>query len=247
MNCDQLRDHYELYLLGVADEPERDEIREHLSRGCEACMAGMTRARELTAVLGGLAAPSAPSPKLRRRILASVGVEERRFGWAPFLAAALVLSLFAAVYFGGRERRFADEAMQLRDQLRRQTIELTHLNEAMAILNGSDTVVTSFGAGQPQPPKGKIIINPSRGVLLIASNLPPAPAGKTYEMWMIPRGAGARPARAGEFQAESDGTALHIQRGSVDPRSLGAVAVTLENAGGADQPTSQPLIVAPLQ
>jgi hypothetical protein len=241
MNCDQLRDHFELYAMGVADEPEKSEIREHLGRRCEVCMAEMRHARELTALLSGMAAPAAPSPKLRRRILAAVGAEERRFGWSPFLAAAFALSLVAAVYFGGRERQFAQDAAQLRVELRQQTIELTRLNEAMAILNGPETVVTSFGAG----PKGKVVVNPSRGVLLVASNLPPAPAGKTYEMWIIPKGA--KPARAGEFQSESDGTAMHIQRGNVDAASLGAVAVTLENAGGADQPTSQPLIVAALQ
>ena len=27
MNCDQLQDHYELYALGVAEDPERSEIR----------------------------------------------------------------------------------------------------------------------------------------------------------------------------------------------------------------------------
>ena len=38
MNCTELRDHYELYALGLADEPERSEIRAHLDRGCEVCM-----------------------------------------------------------------------------------------------------------------------------------------------------------------------------------------------------------------
>jgi hypothetical protein len=247
MSCEELRDHYELYALGIAEETEGREIREHLGRGCEVCMAEMTRARELASMLGIAAAPAASSPRLRRRILAAVGVEERRFGWTPFLAAALALSLVAAVYFGGRERQFALTAEQLRVMARRQNIELTRLNEAMAILNAADTVVTSFGAGQPQPPKGKVIVNPKRGVLLIASNLPPAPEGKTYEMWRIPKSKGALPSRAGEFQAETDGTALHIERGAVDPSALAAIAVTLENAGGAEQPTSQPVIVAALQ
>ena len=40
MNCDQLREHYELYALGIAEEPERGEIRAHLNRGCEVCGGG---------------------------------------------------------------------------------------------------------------------------------------------------------------------------------------------------------------
>ncbi len=247
MNCEELREFYELYALGVAGEPERGEIREHLGRGCEVCTAEMKRARTVVAMLGAAAPAAAPSPRLRRRILASAGWEPRRFGWAPFLAAAAVLSLFAAVYFGGREREYAVESARLREQMRRQTIELTRLDEAFAILNAPDTTVASFGVGQPQPPKGRVFVNPGRGVLLVASNLPPAPAGKTYEMWVIPKGAGAAPARAGEFQAEEDGTAVHIRRGPVDVDAAGAVAVTMENEGGADRPTSAPLIVAALR
>ena len=75
MNCDQLREHYELYALGIAEEPERGEIRDHLNRGCEVCGAGVKRALETTALLGASAPTAQPSPQLRRRILASVGLE----------------------------------------------------------------------------------------------------------------------------------------------------------------------------
>ena len=147
MNHDELRDHYELYAIGVAGEPERAEIREHLGRGCEVCMTEMKRAREFAALLGGAAAPAAPSPKLRRRILASAGHEQRRFGWAPFLGLATALSLFAAFYFSSRERQFAMQMAVQREQMRRQAIELTQLNEAFAILSGPSTIEVSFGQG----------------------------------------------------------------------------------------------------
>ncbi len=247
MSCDELRDHYELYAMGVAGEPEKSEIRDHLNRGCEVCMAEMKRARSLTAALSTMADPAGPSPGLRRRILASVGAERSHLGWIGFLAAAAALCLVAAVYFAGRERGVVQEAVQMRERMRRQNIELTRLNEAFAILNGPDTVVTSFGAGQQQPPKGKIFVNPAQGVLLIASNLPPAAPGKTYEMWVIPKGTGAKPVRAGEFQSDSDGTALHIRRGAVDPKNVAVVAVTLEKEGGADTPTLPPVFAAGLQ
>ena len=242
MNCNELREYYELYAIGVADEPERSAIREHLNRDCEVCMSGIKRARGVVALLGTSAAPGAPSLKLRRRILASVGVEERRFGWAPFLAAALALSLFAAVYFGGRERDLGNELARVRDVNRQQTIELTRVSEAFAIVNGADTTVTTFGVGQPQP-KGKVFVNPSQGVLLIASNLRPAPSGKAYEMWLIPKGGKPKP--AGMFQSSSDGSAMHLQRGSVDDASI--VAVTLENEAGSDQPTSAVLFAATIR
>src|SRR5208283_4027196 len=97
MNCEELRDYYGKYACGAAGEPERGEIRAHLDRGCEVCIAGVKRAVEMAA-----APPKAP----------------RRFGWAPFWAAAAVLSLAAAVYFSGRERQFAEDAQRLQRRLR---------------------------------------------------------------------------------------------------------------------------------
>jgi anti-sigma-K factor RskA len=89
-----------------------------------------------------------------------------------------------------------------------------------------------------------VFVNPSRGVLLIASNLPRTPADKIYEMWIIPKAA--KPVPAGLFQSQDDGNAMHVQPGMVDVSSTAAIAVTVENQAGADQPTTQPLIVAPL-
>ncbi|HTS65774.1 MAG TPA: anti-sigma factor [Candidatus Acidoferrales bacterium] len=244
MTCNELRDHYELYAIGVAEDPERGEIRTHLNRGCEVCMQGIKQAREIVTLLGGAAAPSEPSPKLRRRILASVGLEERRFGWAPFLAAALALSLFAVFYFVGREGETAKELARAREELGSRNIELARLNEAFTILNGADTTVTSFGKDQAQPPSGNIFVNRSQGVLLIANRLPPAPAGKAYEMWIIPKGGKPKP--AGMFQSASDGSGMHVQRGPVDTNA-DVVAVTMEPAAGSDQPTSTPLFAAPIR
>jgi anti-sigma-K factor RskA len=240
MKCEDLQDQYELYVMGVAEDPERTEIREHLDRGCEVCMKEMKRAREVASMIGAAVAPAAPSAKLRKRILASVGVEQRGFGWAPWLGLVAALSLVGAFYFEARERSSLEELAAVRADMGRQSVELTRLNEAMTIMTGSDTRQVNFGAGA----RGKVFVNPASGVLLMASNLPPAPAGKAYEMWVIPKGA--KPVPAGMFQSQADGTAMHIQRGPVDLNGL-TIAVTLEDQAGAAQPTSAILIVAPLQ
>ena len=245
MNCTELRDHYELYALGLAEDPERAEIRAHLDRGCEVCMAEMKRAREMAALLGGSSASVAPSPKLRRRILASVGVEQRAFGWTPFLAGSTIMCLAAAFYFGGREWDFSREVLKLREESRAQIIELTRLNEAFALMNGADTTVTTFGEKTPKP-KGRLFYNPSMGALLIASNLPQAPTGKAYELWLIPKAKSASPVRAGMFQSQSDGTVMHMMHGPIDANTTAAVAVTMEVDTGVDAPTGSILIVAPL-
>jgi anti-sigma-K factor RskA len=240
MNCNELRDYYELYAIGVAEDPERSEIRAHLSRECEVCMQGIKQAREVATLLGGSAAPSEPSPRLRRRILASVGVEEKRFGWTPWLIGALAMSTFAVVYFAGQNSDTLRELARARQQMGQQQSQLAHLNEAFAILNGVDTKVVTFGEGEKQPPKGRVFVNKSMGVLLIANNLPKAPAGKMYEMWIIPKDG--KPIPAGMFQSDENGSAMHMIH-QVDPNA-NLVAVTMEPETGSQQPTSTPLFAA---
>src|SRR6185312_1868769 len=124
MNCEELQGQYELYVMGVAEDPELSEIRAHLGRGCEVCMREVNRARRVASLIGAAAEPMAPSPKLRRRILASVGVEQRGFGLAPWLGALAALALVAAFYFQARESNSLHEVANLRVQLGHQTVEL---------------------------------------------------------------------------------------------------------------------------
>jgi hypothetical protein len=244
MSCEELRGQYDLYALGVADDAAAGDIADHLGRQCPACVAGVREARRLAALLGAVPALEGPAPprRLRARIVAATGAEVRRFPWSLAWAMAATLFLFAAVYFNGRERQYTEEAVRLRQQLGRQTVTLERLNETMAILHAPDTTEVSFGQGQPRPPKGRVFLNPRRGVVLIASNLPPTGPGKIYEMWVIPQGQ--KPVPAGLFQSDPDGTAIHLRPGAVPSPGGSAIAVTLENEGGADQPTSTPLFVA---
>jgi hypothetical protein len=243
MSCDELRDHYELFVLGVADPDESEEIRIHLERHCPVCEAGVSEAVRFAALMSAAAEPASPPRRLRRRILAAAGAEPRFYGRAAWAALAAA-SLLVAVYLGVRQQRVSADARLLREQLSAQSARVTNLTEAFSVLNGPDTTEVSFGQGQPKPPQGKVFVNPGRGVLLIASNLPPAPAGRLYEMWVIPKGG--QPVPAGLFQADAAGMAIHFRPGTIDVRATGAVAVTLENEAGARQPTSTPLIVAAL-
>jgi hypothetical protein len=201
----------------------------------------MRQAKQIVSMMGASAPSQTPSSKLRKRILASVGYEQRSYGLAPWFGALAALCFVAAIYFGGRERSYMEEMMILRREMGQQAIELTRLTEIMTIMNGVNTREVTFGAGA----KGKVFVNPQSGVVLMATNLPPAPAGKTYEMWVIPKGG--KPSPAGLFQSQPDGTVTHVLNGPVDITTVAAVAVTVEDAGGAPQPTSTPIIVAGIQ
>jgi hypothetical protein len=159
--------------------------------------------------------------------------------------------LIAAVIFNVRGQRASAELQQAAAQLQQlqaesanQTRELARLNEAFAILNQPDAKQVVFGGAAPQPPRGRVFLDPKRGVLLLASNLPPAPAGKIYEMWVIPKGGA--PVPAGLFQSSADGTALHLLPGPVNLAGTAAVAVTVEVAAGATVPNLPPVFAAAL-
>jgi anti-sigma-K factor RskA len=245
MNCDELRDHYELYAMGLAEEPECGEIRAHLGRGCPTCVPNVRRARELMALLGAAVPPAQPPARLRQRVLAAVADQPaRRWSWAPVWGAAAAAAVIAALFSNARERRADAELARVEAESSTQTQELGRLNAALAILNEPDARQVVFGAGAPQPPRGRVFLDPKRGVLLLASNLPPAPEGKAYEMWVIPKSGNPLP--AGLFQSAADGTAMNILSGPIDLTATAAVAVTLEPAGGVPQPTSKPVIAAAL-
>jgi hypothetical protein len=254
MNCDELRDHYELYALGIAEDPELSEIRAHLDRNCDTCVPHVRRARELVTLIGATAPAVEPPARLRNRVLAAAGGRTAsRLNWSPVWAAVAAGAIIAAVVFNIRANRTHAELAQAAAELRSvqsesaaRTRELARLNEAFAILNQPDAKQVVFGGAAPQPPRGRVFLDPARGVLLLASNLPPAPAGKTYEMWVIAKAKGSKPVPAGLFQSAADGTALHVLPGPVDVAATGIVAVTLEPAAGVPQPTSQPIIVAAL-
>ena len=243
MSCDELRDQYELYALGALDAGERAELDAHLRREGDPCIAGVRKARALMVSLALTAPESHPPERLRKRVVGMVGEPKRAWGWTPVWIAAAAGLAVVAVWLGMARRDQARALADLRLEAQRKTVELARLNEAFAIMNDPAARQLVFGEGAPKP-RGRVFVNPKQGVLLLASNLTPAPSGKIYEMWIIPKSGS--PAPAGLFQSESDGTAMYLRKGAVDVATTGAIAVTLEPEAGSQAPTTQPLIVATL-
>lgn len=229
MTCEERQELFELYTLDVLDDADREEIDGHLAAGCAQCDRALKAALAMNAMLLAQSPEVAPPARLKRRIMASVGVEHRGWGWTAAMAAAgmLVITLWLSVVEQRKER------------------ELNDLRQTLAILNEPDARQIAFGTGASSP-QGNVFVQGRRGVLLLSTNLPQLPAGKTYEMWMIPKGDAAIPRPAGLFRSDASGGAVHLSPGPVDPAALGAVAVTVEPEAGSSAPTTTPIIVAPL-
>ena len=88
---------------------------------------------------------------------------------------------------------------------------------------------------------GRLVVDADGQAVLVVEGLEQAPAGKTYELWIVPGGDIAAASPAGLF-AGSDGTEIVRLEGTVAPGDV--VAVTVEAAAGADEPTTQPIIAS---
>jgi hypothetical protein len=241
MTCQELQEMFELYALGVLEPAEKGEIDTHLARGCENCQGSLADALALNAGVLSFVPAMSPPKRLKRRLLSSVGVHYPSWAWVWAFSAACLLLI--ALWLGGQERQRTAQLADARRALLDVNGERDRLTQALQFLSDPQTVPASFGRGQTAPPRGYVFLHPQMGVLLIASNLPPAGEGKTYEMWVIPKGGAPRP--AGLFQ--SDGMrALYILNGPVDVSMIGTVAVTREPAVGSATPTMPILIAAPV-
>jgi anti-sigma-K factor RskA len=239
MTCEELQDQFELYSLALLEGEEKSEVEAHLERGCATCQKHLKDALAMNAVILASVPQTAPPARLRRRVLAGFGIERPGWGWLGAFAAALMLVV--ALWLSVQERRRENELVEARRDAIVARAERDRLVQAFQILNQPETKRVIFGEGQVQPPRGNIFVHSRLGVLLIASNLPALPAGRTYEMWVIPTKTSA-PRPAGLFQSDAQGTAINILPVPLD--SLYAVAVSVEPEAGSPAPTN--IVIAPV-
>ena len=205
------------YALDALDEGEEQTFEEHLAL-CEQCREELAGLREAAASLAYGAPRATPPPELRERILVQARTERpnvvplrRPRSWTAPLAAAAGIAACAAVVLGIWAASLANEQDPLEKVLSKPGARLVSMGNA-----------------------GGVAVAPD-GSAVLALALPRAPAGKTYEAWVI-RGNKASP--AGLFAGHAGTSIVGIRR----PVGRGTVvAVTLERAGGVSKPTQKPL------
>ena len=251
MTCEELKEMYELYAMGVSDEPESGEIASHLAEGCAACTTGVKHAVELVSIYGAMTPLVEPPARLRARIVASAGGVQQSnwfWSWSPLWGGAAASFAAVALYFGYQDvqrRHSLDDARAQISTLSRNhdkdQAALETVQSALNFLNEPETRLVTAGKQIELPPKARVFINAQRGVMMMASNLAQLPAGKTYQLWVIPKGKA--PVPSGLFQSDAAGNALYIRSGAVNLEDTSAIAVSIEPESGSTAPTSTPIIV----
>jgi len=243
---------FDLYALGALDGDEKQKFEAHLS-ACSACRQELAVAQQRTSLLGLAAPAAAPRPQLKSAILQKVKTEGRaatkpaatppqkktrwglRFSFGFALAtAALAFSTF----------ELAKQDIRRGKQIRQLEVQAAHNAAAMQamgeVAGAPDTAVITLLQQKDGPPgQAHVLYNARMGLAVYSGQIAPAPADKSYQLWLVP--ANGSPVDAGLVAANQQNGAIvvHLAPGV----AAKAFAVTLEPRGGMPQPTGPKVLV----
>ncbi len=229
MDRDRFEDLLAAYALRALSEEERRELEDYLEAHPEL----RAEAEELTSLANLMAlAPTEhePSPGLRKNIMRVVESEasprenarpstlERMREFLTLRRLGLAVTALLAIALLSWNVLLQSEVQDLRGQL-----------------EDSQTYAMQ-GAGEASAAEAEVVELEDGRAVLVAENIPSVPEDQTFQIWVIEDGT---PRSGGTFRPE-DGTAA----AALDAPLAGAeaVAVTVEPAGGSEQPTSDPVL-----
>ncbi|HEU5394631.1 MAG TPA: anti-sigma factor, partial [Candidatus Methylomirabilis sp.] len=156
--------------------------------------------------------------------------------WAPAAWGRALAGIALALLLGWNLQQLRQRLAVLEAERGRLEVLVARQQEVIEALRSPDVRIVSLARYQDAPPAvGRIFWYTAPNVWdFKVYRLPPAPPGKTYQLWFITRDAKIS---AGTFQTGETGEGgLRIP---VPPEAakVTAAAVTLEPAGGVPQPT----------
>jgi anti-sigma-K factor RskA len=262
-----LREAVGLYALGALPADERVLFEQHLAT-CDECQRELRALAVVVDVLPYAVPQIDPPPALRGRVLAAVGegashvaapgpISPRRpFAMAAWLSAAalLVMAIGLGAYSVSLRQRVGSleallrEAMSRLDRTEQQLASATRDADRaqlrLAVLTAPDMKQVDLAGQSPAPrAAGRAFLSRSNGLLFAASQLPPLPAGRTYQVWFLTPGS---PVSAGLIEPDQNGratAAFDVPSAAAAPTG---VAVSIEPSGGVAAPTGAIYLAGPL-
>jgi anti-sigma-K factor RskA len=222
------------YAVDAVDDLERASFERHLA-GCETCRAEVESLREAAAAMADDAA-AAPPASLRAAILSDIsrvrplppvvagGGPVNRRKWFPALVAAVVIAL---VGIGGAVwQPWADNSSQVPSAADRVLAD-PQAQKITQHLRGGGTVTLVRSVKLHQ-------------AVLVAQDMPAAPAGRTYQLWL--QSPAQEMVNAGLMKP---GQTTALLSGDADV-AIGA-GITVEPEGGSPHPTTDPVALFAFQ
>jgi anti-sigma-K factor RskA len=252
---------FDLYALGALDDAEKQDFESNLATRGD-CARKIAEAQGRMALLAFAAPRVEPSPGVKERLMrrlhstvegsggsvpaASIPAPaEGIFGrwWAvllPLCGALVLATMLLWLHNVQLNRQLADLRKIMIDQ-QKQLEESHHMADLLAM---RDTVVVPLWEQKtPNTVGARVVYNAREGMMMCDGMLPPAPADKSYQLWLVPMNGA--PISAGVFNPKS-GQMSHMMMklpAGVTPKEF---AVSLEPAGGMPQPTGPMVLVGPV-
>jgi anti-sigma-K factor RskA len=243
------------YVLGALEPDERRAFESHVAE-CEICASEVRSLGRVTAGLAQSVPLVTPPAALRDRVLLAVGAREARASqpvmpsrWrmADWLAYAACVAIATAAVLYAMNLRTRVENLEARLEVAQTRLAAAdramvdarrvafETQSAMAVLAATDLIRVDL-QGAPAAPQaaGRALWSRQSGMVFAANNLPPLPAGKIYQVWLV---AGGPPVSAGLVAPDETGRGVGIFRTPVDVTGPVTVAVTIEPEGGVPAPT----------
>ena len=251
-----------LYALGGLDVTECDRFEQHLEV-CRLCVDEVTSFLPVVHGLLQLAPAVEPPDRLRKRLfggpitpdppapapvlMSTVSEEEHTMsGTVRWTAIAGVVMALGLGWYGWQQTS-QSRALQARLEATTLQREVADLDAATSrrsiqtlrghagVLAAPDLIAIPL-EGQPEARQasGRAFLSESRGIVVLASEMPALASDEAYQIWLVTR---PNPVSAGLAVIDADGHLFESIPPVVDLSDLVAVAVTRESEGGADQPS----------
>ncbi|MGQ0538552.1 MAG: anti-sigma factor [Gemmatimonadaceae bacterium] len=236
------------YALDALDAAEHEAFERHMET-CETCRQQVASLRDTVGMLAYTlpSAAAAPPARLRERVLREArqvgplgGARQPGARWASLSWLAAAACLLLSVVAGRAWLRVRGDSAQLSRTLAEVRSDLAVRDSLIAAFLGPEVHVVSLSAVPNEAkPSLRVYWNHTRNTFIVtAFNLPPAPAGKTYQLWAVTQNG--PPLSMGTFDTDVNGRATTLLAVGDTINSAGFIdscALTLEPAGGSPQPT----------
>ncbi len=156
--------------------------------------------------------------------------------WGAIAAGLVLVGLVASLFVLWKQNREArQELARLSAQVQDAQQQLRRQREAIEIVAAPGTRMTELAGTKLMPDAHAMLAYDKNGrAILMAKGLPPAPAGKAYQLWFI---AGGRPMPGKVFTTDASGAGTLNDQIPPEARSAAVFAITLEPKNGVQSPT----------
>jgi len=163
--------------------------------------------------------------------------------WGAIAAGLVLVGLVASLFVLWRQNREA------RQELARLSVlasdaqqQLGQQREAIEIVSAPGTRMMELAGTKLMPEAHAMLAYDKSGrAILMAKGLPPAPAGKAYQLWFI---AGGKPMPGKVFTTDASGSGALKDQVPPEARNAVVFAVTLEPKNGVQTPTGEMYLIS---